>query len=250
MFSKIGLENFKCFGAYTEFSLSRMNIFTGYNGRGKSSVFQALLLLAQSIVNNKDINILNVNGCFVSLDLFNDIVNFKNKGNLIKFCFEGRGEYSNESHKVELSYGRNKENDRVGNLNNLMLDGTNYYQDTKTLGGDDNAKAKQVKSYPVLTITNLFEHISYISADRLGPTKYEEEAELSEVNPIGTHGEKRLNVLIKDNALLEKTANDISNIMDCEAINLTDSKSNAARIGILFWQWQQKDKGNKHGFRL
>jgi AAA15 family ATPase/GTPase len=54
-----------------------LNIFTGYNGRGKSSVFQTLLLLGQSFIKNGDIEKLEVNGNFVRLDLFEDLL-YKN----------------------------------------------------------------------------------------------------------------------------------------------------------------------------
>lgn len=47
MIEKIRLKNFKCFEDET-FQLSSLNIWTGLNGMGKSSVIQALLLMRQN----------------------------------------------------------------------------------------------------------------------------------------------------------------------------------------------------------
>ena len=55
MITKVSLTNFKCFEEKTDFDLSKINLFTGLNGRGKSTVLQALLLLAQSVNKNGNI---------------------------------------------------------------------------------------------------------------------------------------------------------------------------------------------------
>ena len=47
MIKKIGLLNFKCFEDFS-MELKNVNVFTGINGMGKSTVIQSLLLLAQS----------------------------------------------------------------------------------------------------------------------------------------------------------------------------------------------------------
>lgn len=47
MISKIGIKNFKAFGHFEE-ELSNLNLITGLNGMGKSTIIQALLLLRQS----------------------------------------------------------------------------------------------------------------------------------------------------------------------------------------------------------
>ncbi len=47
MLKKLVLENFKCFDEM-KLSFSAVNILTGLNGMGKSTVMQSILLLAQS----------------------------------------------------------------------------------------------------------------------------------------------------------------------------------------------------------
>jgi hypothetical protein len=46
--TKIGIYNFKAFKDYTEFELDQLTILAGLNSSGKSSIYQSLLLLAQS----------------------------------------------------------------------------------------------------------------------------------------------------------------------------------------------------------
>lgn len=48
MLTRIKLDNFKCVPPIN-FQLGKVNIFAGYNGRGKSSVLQTLLMMSQSI---------------------------------------------------------------------------------------------------------------------------------------------------------------------------------------------------------
>lgn len=47
MIARLTIENFKAF-EYAELNLTELNLLTGVNGVGKSSVIQSLLLLRQS----------------------------------------------------------------------------------------------------------------------------------------------------------------------------------------------------------
>ncbi|TAH17839.1 MAG: hypothetical protein EAZ08_12910 [Cytophagales bacterium] len=48
----IGIENFRVFKDYTEFDFAPITILTGANSSGKSSLFKALLLLADNAKRN------------------------------------------------------------------------------------------------------------------------------------------------------------------------------------------------------
>ena len=52
MIKKLTIENFKIL-LKNEFELKNLNILTGINGMGKSSLVQSLLLLRQSFINDK-----------------------------------------------------------------------------------------------------------------------------------------------------------------------------------------------------
>ena len=85
MITKIGIENFKAFGDYQEIEFNKLTLISGLNSSGKSSIYQALLLLAQSEnkfisdrFNNK-IPTLDINGDFIKFGTASDIMHDKSK---------------------------------------------------------------------------------------------------------------------------------------------------------------------------
>jgi hypothetical protein len=100
MITKITLKNFKCFKEKTHFPLSKMNLLTGVNGGGKSSMLQALLLFKQSSkINLGHDNKLYLNGDVVDLGTLQDV---KNSETAIGLPIEIDLEYD----KIELSQRR------------------------------------------------------------------------------------------------------------------------------------------------
>ena len=68
MINKLTINNFKIH-SNTELELSNLNILTGINGVGKSSVFQSLLLLRQSYEANVLSTGLQLNKPYCDIDL-------------------------------------------------------------------------------------------------------------------------------------------------------------------------------------
>ena len=85
MIKSICIENFKCFSEPTEIHFSKLSLFSGLNSSGKSSVYQLLLILKQSInsvVNDSYGNILpslELNGELISLGTHDEILSNKNR---------------------------------------------------------------------------------------------------------------------------------------------------------------------------
>ncbi len=75
MLTEIRLKNFKCFKDETIFPLGKINLLTGVNGRGKSTMLQAMLLFRQSIEHNPDSTLLILNGSCVQLGSFDEVKN-------------------------------------------------------------------------------------------------------------------------------------------------------------------------------
>ncbi len=73
MLKEIRLKNFKCFREETTFPLSTINLLTGINGRGKSTLLQSMLLMKQSVEHNEYTNKLILNGNCVNLGTYEDI---------------------------------------------------------------------------------------------------------------------------------------------------------------------------------
>ncbi|MFZ1825403.1 MAG: AAA family ATPase, partial [Chitinophagales bacterium] len=75
MIKEIQIQNFKCFIDSPPFGFSKLNLLTGINGRGKSSLLQTLLILSQSSWKNPDLKQLFINDELVQLGNFDDIKN-------------------------------------------------------------------------------------------------------------------------------------------------------------------------------
>ncbi len=75
MLTKITLENFKVFRYATEFPLAKINLLTGINGRGKSTMLQSILLFKQSIEQNENTNRFFLNGSAMDLGTMQDLKN-------------------------------------------------------------------------------------------------------------------------------------------------------------------------------
>ena len=77
MITSISLENFKCFKERTTFPFSKINLLTGKNGRGKSTILQSMLLMKQSVEENKYTPLLNLRGDAINIGTFQDLCNLK-----------------------------------------------------------------------------------------------------------------------------------------------------------------------------
>lgn len=75
MIKQIYLVNFKCYQEETLFKLGKMNLLTGINGKGKSTLLQSILLFRQSVEHNERTKTLLLNGNCVRLGTFNDVKN-------------------------------------------------------------------------------------------------------------------------------------------------------------------------------
>ena len=74
MINELLLDNFKLFGKETKFSnLKSINLLTGVNGRGKSSVLQPLLLFKQTLLRSRSSRQIFLSGSFVDLGNASDV---------------------------------------------------------------------------------------------------------------------------------------------------------------------------------
>ncbi len=118
MLEKIGIENFKAFGEYTEVKLRDLNIIAGLNSAGKSTIYHAILLLIQSqgkyIVDDygNRLAYLETNGPIIELGLYDEIMHNPEKG-YIRFCLQwSDGTKVDSYYKLEKDDkgGKTKEN--------------------------------------------------------------------------------------------------------------------------------------------
>ncbi|MDR0605942.1 MAG: DUF3696 domain-containing protein [Bacteroidales bacterium] len=168
MIKELQLQNFKCFQKATAFELSKINLLTGINGRGKSTLLQSLLVLSQSAREDMNMKKLKINGEYVALGNFDDIKNSETpKAEKIAFTFKIESEA-----EILLQYEEDTEDNLSARCAKIETTGNNK---TDFIG--------------------LIKHIHFVSADRLGPLKYVDKLSLPKFINVGTRGEYTINIL-------------------------------------------------------
>lgn len=163
MIKKIYLKNFKCF---EEISVEcrELNLFTGVNGMGKSTIIQSLLLLRQTseqFVPGRE-NVALLNGKYVSLGTLGDISYWYKKHDEISIS----AEEENCIFHCEYDIGTNA----------LVVKNKVLHMEPGSLSG---------------------EGFEYISAERLGPRRYYDDLERDVYAPaqVGAKGEHTISSL-------------------------------------------------------
>lgn len=87
MLTKIKIEGFKIHKS-TEINLKKLNVFTGINSSGKTSVIQSLLLLRQSYLSDTLFDGLQLNGSLCDIGLSDDAICRYADDDRITFCID------------------------------------------------------------------------------------------------------------------------------------------------------------------
>lgn len=141
MIKNVYLKNFKCFNEI-EIPLNNLTLLAGSNGSGKSTIIQALLILAQSLNLNNSQRKINFMGKYIKLGYSNDVFY----------------EY-NEEKEFVMSIGLKSDMDVTSMF-------TAEYQSNEYLLECD------VHGSPLESAKGLFsESFEYICADRISPEK-------------------------------------------------------------------------------
>jgi len=167
MLTQIKLTHFKCFKEETSFPLSQLNLLTGINGRGKSTLLQSLLLMRQSVEHNKKRTQIFLNGHCVNLGNFNDVRNSSTS--------------RKESIIFEYDFSQEKLNTKYYLVENI----------------EDNMSANIDKTKSIQNNSFDFSKIHYISADRFGPQEFYLKSNSTTFHNVGTKGELTANILNK-----------------------------------------------------
>lgn len=163
---KINLKNFKCFED-TEFELGGLNLLTGLNGMGKSTVLQSLLLLRQNFELKSLDERLALNGSLVQLGNSHDI--------LYQY-------FKNSEISIDIEF-----QDRIS---------AKWTWDGRSEG--DHLQLTKSDIPPDLKVYSLFNNkFHYLNAERIGPRAYFETSSyaVKYENQIGIRGEYAANYL-------------------------------------------------------
>jgi predicted ATPase len=205
MLNQIKLKNFKCFENETTFPIRQINLLTAVNGSGKSTFLQSLLLMWQSIQDDHLTTRILLNGIYVNLGRFDDIKNSGvSKSEPIIF------EYTvlKNEHLVTWTYSFCEaiNDDMVADIELLKV--TNYNQVDKTISSDNISRKDMScelfefsglipRYFPQDIAAPNFNHIHYVSADRLGPQDIYSKSTVKRFPSVGSQGEFTANILDK-----------------------------------------------------
>lgn len=244
MITHLSLENFKCFNRKQGFDLSNLNIFTGFNGRGKSTIFQSLLMLSQSYERCRDIKYLYPNGIYVNLDRVSDLLNKESTNNdrPIKI-----GIKTTVADFKEVEMGFKPKSDWKAELCELVINKQDYFKTTSSLenSGKVVGDVQKTLSETYSPFSPILSSFYFISASRIGPSLFERTTEELSSNPVGSTGENRLNVLLSHSThngiccgsscsptLKEEVEKWSSYILDGLQFNLDDNACNVINLGM------------------
>jgi len=161
MINQLKIKNFKLFREEIEIKLSNLTLLTGLNGRGKSTIIQALLLIKQSYQYDKSLEYIVFDSDLLELGSFEDIRNIDDSvvidifQNTIHYPFSFYSSNNNDL-KAELTYDRS------------------------------------------LDILSIVDNMRYISADRGSPKLYYKKSVLHDEQYVGKNGEYTASVLFEN----------------------------------------------------
>ena len=227
MIESVSLQNFKCFSEKQDINLAKITILYGHNGRGKSSLSQALLLIGQSMKERNDLDQLSIVGEYVKLDTFIDIRTAGSKREEVKFWIDTDKEH------LELGFSPYADKPQLGRLSTLLYNGEDRFvvQTTQAVEAKDDGK-KVAFSTSDINVLQQLKSIVYISAERLGPQNDVMRNDSLPPNSIGTRGENLLNALSHQNLdFIDYVARCLSQILGGAAMKIQDPK--ATRLELL-----------------
>jgi predicted ATPase len=219
MLTELSLTNYKCFNEKHVFPLSKVNLFTGLNGRGKSSMLQPILLMSQTVNQTQSLKDLLISSFWLKLGNFEDIKSSNAGNNTIKFGFKSDVERLNS---FEFEYIEKENQSDKGTLNSFSLNGEKSMEETPTQPPEPRPDLISPPPEPIPIqppeplsdfynesfsnnisinywdddrILKIFENVHYVSADRNGPQLYVDKFGILETGKTGIHGENAIKIL-------------------------------------------------------
>lgn len=224
MIKELSVRGLKCFQTEQIIQLAKVNVLSGLNGRGKSTIVQALLLLSQSIDSAGSISNLKVSpkGRYVQLGDFNDILNRKTANHEIVFGIKTDDDDEND---IKLVYQGNPNPllTTFGKLKSFLVDGKEQMSSVGSPNGKEGAETRIVTSTSRKGLRQL-QNVVYVSADRRGPADYVLKDDESDSSAVGSHGEYAVNALVRHPNELGKVKNALSEILHGATIKTETQK--------------------------
>jgi predicted ATPase len=200
MIRQLSLQNFKCFGSKVTLPLAPINLLYGLNGRGKSTVSQSLLLLAQTMIKCDNVDNLDLQGQLISMGTCAELLNVD--ASATSFTIELQGDAPEE--KVSMTFEAQAQRPLLARLRDFIVNGVSLVdtqqQGTSAVSTSSLAHvASAGYTSDVLLLQNL-KRIQYVSAGRLGPRNTSPRNDLIPSDQLGVDGSYVINVLERQGA--------------------------------------------------
>ena len=187
MITGLTISNFKLYRDECRFDgYSKVNVLTGINGRGKSTLLHSLLLPKQSLLESRWNDKLILNGQYINLGNGVDVRNDKNSRSVpVRF------EYRSDKGNISLEFGA--DSDTAQKLPLLKVNETTFAEGMRV----DNFVLDDDKVSP----RSLLSGITFIAAERRGPKlNYEPAPEHGQMDAVGEYAPSLL-ALHKDDII-------------------------------------------------
>ena len=225
MITELRLKNFKCLKDDV-FPLSKINVFAGRNGIGKSSLLQSMLLIAQSLDDNGLLKKVKINGDFLQLGSYSDIISKDSKDG--KISLRLTSDDTAEGDFVELILAEDHEPSyaTIADLRTPQI-GSSLDVPSANIGNTEESVAFKAQASvdvtsalpPLMQLQNVY----FVSADRKGPVNTQKLDASVLLGNVGIHGENVLNVLFKGGKDLQmKVQNALTYIMKQSSLNINE----------------------------
>ena len=224
MIKSLSLHKFKCFDKLENIEFSQINLLTGLNGRGKSTMIQSMLLVAQSFSENKSLENLKINdGKFLRLGTFKDILNVRYPGGDFGLQFETDDLTEN---RIDLTCHFVEGKPTLAAFRHLCVDGSELVEImTENVKGATEQKEIVGVTSSVAGLKQ-FQNFYYVMADRKGPVNRVERDDSLGTNEIGNQGEHLINILAsRKKELLSQLQGYLSRILKGAYIDVQDESN-------------------------
>lgn len=227
MIKTVTLQDFKCFHEEQPIRLAPVTLMYGKNGRGKSSVVQSLLLLAQNMRVQNSVAILSLTGELTNFGTFGETL-YQPADNQ-----EFRIALDTEKERVVMGFSAYGSKTQLARLSTFNVNGMNRMETYATAGTDVKGRTDAKADAPQQTVVTSdidvlqdLKNITFVSAGRRGPVNSASRNDALRPDWIGTEGENLINVLANKGVdFIKDVEQHLSQILSGAAIHIPNPEA-------------------------
>lgn len=227
MIKTVTLQNFKCFHKEQPIRLAPITLMYGKNGRGKSSVAQSLLLLAQNMRVQNGVATLSLTGELTNLGTFDETLHQPADNQ------EFRITLNTENEHAVIGFSAYEGKTQLARLSTFNINGMNRLETYATAGTDVKERIDAGTDTPQQTVVTSdvdvlqnLKNITFVSAGRRGPVNSANRNDASRPDWIGIEGENLINVLANKGAgFIKDVEQHLSQILSGAAIHIPNPEA-------------------------